>query len=264
VQKARTLGISLVIASALAAQTPAVDRGGVVNGASFTAGQAVAPGSLVSIFGSNLAAGLAEAGSIPLSTSLGDVQSVTFNNIPAPLRFVSGGQINAQVPWNVPAGAVNVVVTRAGGASAPEPAQVGTFSPGVFAFPTGGQLLGIVLDNETGTLAQPEGSIPGLTTAPTQAGRALIVYATGLGPVDPPVDTGAASLDALRRTTTMPTVLIGGVQAQVLFSGLAPQFVGVNQLSIIVPQGIQPGNAVPLQIQIGGITTSNQVTIAVR
>jgi len=92
--------LSLVLTFCLAAhsQTPSVPAGGVINaasGASVTA--PVAPGSLVSIFGSNLASGLAQADSIPLSTSLNSV-SVTFNGIPAPLLFVSGGQINAQLP----------------------------------------------------------------------------------------------------------------------------------------------------------------------
>jgi uncharacterized protein (TIGR03437 family) len=58
--------------------------------------------------------------------------------------------------------------------------------------------------------------------------------------------------------------MIGGVPAQVLFSGLTPQFTGVNQVNIVVPSGVSPGNAVPLQIQAGTVTTTNQVTIAIQ
>jgi uncharacterized protein (TIGR03437 family) len=58
-------------------------------------------------------------------------------------------------------------------------------------------------------------------------------------------------------------VLIGNVPAQVVFSGLSPQFVGVNQINVAVPAGTPVGNNVPLQIQIGGLTSTNQVTIAV-
>jgi uncharacterized protein (TIGR03437 family) len=61
----------------------------------------------------------------------------------------------------------------------------------------------------------------------------------------------------------MPVVLIGGVQAQVAFSGLSPEFPGVNQINVVVPQGVTPGNAVPLQLQVGGITSTDQVTIAI-
>jgi uncharacterized protein (TIGR03437 family) len=58
-------------------------------------------------------------------------------------------------------------------------------------------------------------------------------------------------------------VLIGDVPAKVLFSGLAPQFVGVYQLNVVVPQ-VSAGSAVPLQIQMGGITSTNATTIAIQ
>jgi uncharacterized protein (TIGR03437 family) len=56
--------------------------------------------------------------------------------------------------------------------------------------------------------------------------------------------------------------MIGGLSAQVPFSGLSPQFVGVNQLNVTIPN-VTPGDAVPIQIQMNGITTSNQIPIAV-
>jgi uncharacterized protein (TIGR03437 family) len=56
--------------------------------------------------------------------------------------------------------------------------------------------------------------------------------------------------------------MIGGVTAQVEFSGLSPQFVGVNQLNVVVPN-TAAGNSVPLQLMVGGITTSNAITMAV-
>src|SRR5580692_1060308 len=96
-----TLSILAIFSLTLAAYAqPSVSAGGVLNGASFATGQPVAPGSLVSIFGSDLASGTAAATSVPLSTSLGNVK-VTFNNIAAPLNYVSGGQINAQVPFEL-------------------------------------------------------------------------------------------------------------------------------------------------------------------
>jgi uncharacterized protein (TIGR03437 family) len=246
---------------------PSVAGGGVVNAASFKT--PVAPGSLVSIFGTNLATKLAQADSIPLSKSLGGV-TVQFvngsNSINAPLLFVFGpgasSQINCQVPWNiVPEGAsqdVNVVVTVDGTSSAPVAVPIGPVSPGVFATPA----LQAIAVNLDGTLAQPAGSISGLTTHPAKVGDTIIVYATGLGAVDIPVDDGAASLDKLRNTKTKPTVLIGGVSANVPFSGLSPQFVGVNQLNIVIPD-IPAGDKVSLQIQMGGITSPNNVTIGV-
>jgi uncharacterized protein (TIGR03437 family) len=261
----RLLLAVLVTCAAAVAQTPSVASGGVLNAASFDRGMPVSPGSLISIFGSNLAATTALADSIPLSTVLGGVK-VTINGQDAPLTGVfhtaSGDQVNAQLPVGTQSGAAQVVVTRDGTASAAQSFQVGQFSPGIFSTQFGvGQAIAI---NPDGSLAAPAGSIPGLATRPTKAGDTIIILATGLGPVTPAITNGAASLDALRTTTTTPTVLIGGVPAIVDFSGLSPQFVGVNQLNVRVPAGVTPGNTVPLQISIGGLTSTNQVTIAVQ
>jgi uncharacterized protein (TIGR03437 family) len=170
-------------------------------------------------------------------------------------------QINCQVPWNlVPEGTtanVNVVVTRDGVASSPAQVTVGPASPGVFS--SGGRAIAV---NGDGTLTWPAGVIPGLNTHGAKVGDVLIVYATGLGAVDSPIADGANSLDKLRNTKTPATVTIGGVNATVFFSGLSPQFVGVNQLNIQVPN-IPPNDNAPLQIQIGGITTPTNTTISV-
>jgi uncharacterized protein (TIGR03437 family) len=66
-----------------------------------------------------------------------------------------------------------------------------------------------------------------------------------------------------RNTLTQPTVLIGGVAAQVTYSGLSPQFVGINQINVMIPAGTPTGNAVSLQIQVNGTVNSNPVSIAV-
>jgi len=250
-----------VAAVAAYGQTPVVSAGGVSNAANGLS--PVAPGSLVSIYGTELASGLAQADSIPLATKLSDV-SVTFNNVPAPLLFVSTGQINAQLPWNVlssgTTGTANVVVTRNGTASAAQTLQVGPFSPGIFAI---GNIA--VSINPDGSIAAPAGAIPGIATKPAKIGDpgGLVILCTGLGAVDSPPANGAASLDKLRSTTTMPTVLIGGKAANVVFSGLSPQFVGVNQINVAIPAGTPTGDAVSLQISLGGVTTSGSITMAV-
>lgn len=248
----------------LAAQTPTVSSGGVLNGASFAKGVPITPGSLISIFGTQLASTTAEADTIPLSTKLGGV-TVQFVNgsttSSAPMLFANSTQINAQVPWDlVPAGTtatVNVIVNNNGVASAPAAVTVGPFSPGVFA--SGGRAIAV---NQDGTLAWPTGAVSGLTTHPAKPGDVIIVYATGLGAVSSPIADGANSTDKLRNTLTVPIVTIGGVTATVDFSGLSPQFVGVNQLNITIPN-VAAGDAVPFQLMLGGITTSDSVTIAV-
>jgi uncharacterized protein (TIGR03437 family) len=260
----RSLIPALFCALAAYSQTPAVTPGGVINAASGAAvTNPVAPGSLVSIFGSNLASGLAQADSIPLSTSLNGV-SVTFNGIQAPLLFVSGGQINAQLPWNVlssgTTGSANVVVTRNGTPSSAQSLQVGPFSPGIFAINN----IAVAI-NPDGSIAAPPGAIPGVTTRPAKINDpgGLIILCTGLGGVDSAIANGASSSDKLRTATTLPTILIGNKPANVVFAGLSPQFVGVDQINVAIPAGTPTGNAVPIQISLGSITTSADIVIAV-
>jgi len=239
--------------------------GAVANGASFL-DQAVAPGSLISIFGTDLASATLPAAAVPLPMTLSDA-SVTINGIPAPLVLVSELQINAQVPWNVlPSGAtsanVAVVVTRSASANTSPAFQmpVAQFGPGIFTLQDGiGQAAAI---NPDGSVAGPAGSISGVTLHPATPGTTIVIYGTGLGAVSPVIDSGAAPGKDLRDAATAPTVLIGGISAQVAFAGLSPQFVGVNQINVVVPAVPTPG-VVPLQIQVGNITSSAAVTIAV-
>jgi uncharacterized protein (TIGR03437 family) len=262
-----SIGRAIVSAQPL----PAINAGGVLNSASYTT-QGVALGSIVSIFGTNLAASTAVASSIPLPTMLSDVASVTFNNIPAGLYFVSQNQINAQLPFDVlpsgqNSGTVNIVVTRNGGSSAPQSATVVPASPGIFTTTANGLGQAFAYDNTTAALAAPAGaSIGSFATAPISisSGHALIIACTGLGSVNPSIgDYVAASDGILRYTALTPTVLIGGVAAQPVYSVLSPQFVSEYQIGVIPAANTPTGDAVSLQIEIGGVTTTNQVTIAV-
>ncbi len=261
----KSLFLALAFAAAACAQTPSIFAGGVLNGASFVKGQGVAPGSLVSIFGTELAAGLTQNDTVPLSTKLSNV-SVTFNNIPAGLYFVSGGQINAQIPWDVMAadatsGKITTVVTRNGVPSPPLDVDFLPVAPGIFYLPDfGGWAIAI---NADGSLAAPTGSIPGINTHPASVGDGLALLATGLGAVDTPLPNGAASLDKLRNAKVIPTVLVGGQSATVFFAGLAPQFPGVNQVNFSIPAGLGTAT-VPLQLRANNITTPDVVKIAVR
>ena len=249
---------------------PAVNAGGVLNSGSYTTA-GVAPGSVVSIFGTNLAASTAVASAIPLPTALSDVASVTFNGIPAGLYFVSKNQINAQLPFNVlpgqDSGTANIVVTRGSGTSTPKNVTVAAASPGIFTTTANGLGQAFAYDNTTGALAAPAGAPIGpFTTAPisVSSGHALIIACTGLGSVTPSIENYVAASDGvLRYTVLTPTVLIGGVAATPIYSVLSPQFVSEYQLGVTPAADTPTGNAVPIQIQIGGVTTTDQVTIAV-
>ncbi len=230
------------------------------NGASFAVGQAVAPGSLASIFGGEFAPSgtFAQAASIPLPTELAGV-SVTMNGISAPLLFVGQKQINAQVPWGLPSSGSVKVVVKANGVTYPEfSLTLASTGPGIFAL-SSGQAIAI---NPDGSLAAPSGSIPGIATRPARAGDPLILLGTGLGAVAPSISDGAAASDTLREALTKPTVLIGGISVDVPFAGLSPEFVGVNQVNVTVPAVNAPG-VVLIQITSAGVPAGSQPTIAI-
>jgi len=276
------------------AQTPAIDPNRAsLNSASFISGQPVAPGSLVSIFGTNLASSTATASSVPFSTTLTDVK-VTFNGIPAAISGTfpdpkNGDQLNVQVPWEVlpllPPGTgtttnVQVVVTKNNVASAPQSVQVTAAAPGIFAITlANGAVVGaglgqaIAYGNSDGIIAAPAGAITGLTTKPAKINdpATLAILATGLGAVDSTVKDGDVPGVITSNTLAKPVVTVGGVPANVVFSGMVGRdatgknfgFVGVYQINIVIAPGTPTGDAVPLQIQMNGITTTNKVTIAV-
>jgi uncharacterized protein (TIGR03437 family) len=268
-----TLGI-MALASFAYAQAPSVNAGGVVNDGNYSS-QGVAPGSIVGIFGTNLASKVAINDTIPLSTSLDTVTSVTFNGVQAGLYFVGPIQINAQLPFeslaaNATSGTVDIVVTTSSGASAAQTVNVLPAVPGIFTVNQSGAGQAIATDNSTNLIAAPAFSITGLATSPISlsSGHALIVWCTGLGAVTPPIPDGANSSNpdgsyTLRNTVLQPTVTIGGIEAQFVYSILSPQYVSEYQIGVVPAAGTPTGSAVPLQITINGITTSNQVTIAV-
>jgi uncharacterized protein (TIGR03437 family) len=252
-----TIG-SLLCSSVLLAQNITA----VSNPAAVTQANTIAPGSLVSIFGGSLAGSLASAGSATLSTTLGDVTAVNINGIASPLVMVSDGQITAQVPWEVIPGPATVAVARGNSFSNAFSTQVNQFAPAFFNIRLGG--LQAIAVNGDGSLAAPSGFLGALSAHPATAGDTLTLYATGLGPVTGGLADGTLPPDASFTTVNLPSVTIGGMAAQVSWSGMSPQFFGVYQLNVVVPQGVPTGPAVPIQMQVGGASTSDPVTIALQ
>lgn len=256
----------LAAAQAVYSQTPQIYPGGIVNAASFspssTAAGELAPGSLAAIFGSGFVEKPFLASNIPLPGSLGGV-SVEINGVTAPLLSVFPGQINAQIPWQTPVGANVSVVVRNGAGSDVEVIRMTPVSPGIFTLTQNGNGPAAAANASDGTLAQPPGKYPGSPSRRAQPGETVLLWATGLGPTSPPAITGTNSLDQLRPAQVKPIVLIGGIAAEVQFAGLSPEFVGVNQINVRIPQNVSAGSAVPVQLQTSGITTSTFVTIAI-
>ena len=210
---------------------PVISRSGIVNAADFS-GQAVTPGELVSIFGLNIgpAQGVTasfdpQTGKLP--TLLGGVR-VFFNNFPAPLLFTSEGQINAQVPFEV-AGVENVVVrVEIGGQSSnTSTITVADAHPGLFN----------IVANLDGTINSAEN--------PAAAGGFVILYATGQGLLDKPLMTGSPAplpTEGGLFTPLLPvSLLVGDTPPPFSAAVLAPQFVGLIQINLMLPAGLAAG-----------------------
>jgi uncharacterized protein (TIGR03437 family) len=174
--------------------------GAVVAGAVKTAsyGRAVAPGSLIAVFGSGMAGATATAEKTPLPRALAGTY-VLIDGKPAPLLFASAGQINAQIPWEVRPGTVSVVVDGAKAGL-----TVSEAAPGIFKL---------------------QGERAALTAVPP--GQYVQLYLTGQGPVQTTPGSGTAAPDAPLSLATLPvTATLGGKPAEVQFAGLAPRLVG--------------------------------------
>jgi uncharacterized protein (TIGR03437 family) len=246
-----------------------------------TPGQPVSPGSLVAIYGTNFAAANALATTIPLPATLANV-SVTIGGIAAPMVGIAHGltiggttvdQINAIVPWKVTAGMAPVVVTSNNIPSSSVTVPIAATDPGIFYIATdaGGVNRPLVYNNSDNTFAYPGGifgtNLPNTRPA-TIANDVLVIWSTGLGPVTVTPSDGAPATDDKGNfvesdTTLKPTVLVGGRQANVLFSGLT-QYPSIYQVNVKLDPNTPTGNAVPIQIQFsGGTPTTDQLKIAV-
>ncbi len=245
----RRFGIwfTMVLLGCLAAGAqPSV--GAIVNGASYT--PSVSPGCLISIFGTNLAPSTVAATNVPLPTTLGTT-TVKIGGVAAPLYFISSQQINAQIPFEITGTSATVVVTTNGTSSANFSLPLSPLSPGLFSAAATGSGQGLYFDANFGTF-----------TSALAPGSTIILYAVGLGQTTPAATTGAggASSEPLNRVATIPDVFIGEVKAQVAYAGLAPGFVGVYQLNVVVPSGL---SSTRLQlVQNGARSNVTDVVIA--
>ena len=193
-----------------------------VNAASYNT--AVAPGSLIAIFGANLAQGTAGALQVPLPISLADT-NVTVNGVRAPLLYASPGQINGQIPNSTAVGTGTIVVTSSGVSSAPVSLQVAAVAPQIF------------IASATRILAlNQDGSVNG-TANPAPSGSIVTIFLTGQG------------------TLPSPAASIGNLPATLLYAGKAPGTQGVAQMNMRVPV-LAPGDY-PLVVTVGGVASNS-------
>ena len=184
---------------------------------------AVSPGAALEIYGVNLTPG---------STLVSDALDwryrlagarVKVGGLDAPLYYASPTQLNVQFPAEL----------------------------------TAGTMAGVTISVGDRTLAA--GQVP--VVAATPVIRAVVsrmgfleMYVTGLGALEESIATGApAPLDRLVRTNAQPAVRIGGREAAVQFSGLAPGWVALYQVNAMIPAGLPAGN-IEIELEIAGRT----------
>jgi uncharacterized protein (TIGR03437 family) len=229
---------------------PFVSLDAVVNGASAESGS-LAPGQLVSIFGTQLGPG-APVQSRSLERGLAGSR-VFFGGTEAFLTYTSNTQINALVPFGV-AGReqVEAQVEYLGVRSATVSIQISESSPAIFTADGSGQGPAVAITAE-GTLSSE--------TNPAPRGSIVTFWATGQGQTTPGVSDGQLPASPYPKARAPLSVLIGGVAAEVLFSGLV--YPGVMQFNVRVPNAVEVGMA-ELLLKIGASESRKGVTIAVR
>jgi uncharacterized protein (TIGR03437 family) len=226
---------------------PVLSPDGVVDGAGFTPLRPLAPGGIISLFGSNFAADALGASAVPLPTALGGV-SVRLSGADIPLYFVGAGQINAQMPVSAQPGNRAVIVVRAGGRlTAPQGFLVAQAQPGIFKSGD----FAAVLDSEYRPINAQN---------PARPGDTVQIFATGLGLTDPPASTGELP-PPFTNVQAPVTVTIGGVEMPVSYQGLAPGYVGLYQVNAVLPE--MPAGTHALVLRQNGIASNPILPVSI-
>jgi uncharacterized protein (TIGR03437 family) len=229
---------------------PAIATNGVVNGASFASG-GIVPGEIATVFGANLTTGtgINLAGAVPLATSLINVQ-VLVNGTAAPIFAVDNvngqEQVNFQVPYEIAgqtSATLQVVNNNSPGNTITVPVMAA--QPGMFTYTVGATTYANIL-HASYQLAN--------TSSPATPGETVLIYCTGLGAVSTTPADGAAASGA-DPTVLTPTVTIGGATASIAYTGLAPGYVGLYQINVVVPSGLTSGNQ-PVIITLNGVQSA--------
>jgi uncharacterized protein (TIGR03437 family) len=238
---------------------PSISASGILNAASYSGG-GVAPGEMITIFGSglgpNVIVGLQLDSRGYVSTALGGTQ-VLFDGVAVPLIYALAGQVSAMVPYAVSTkSSTQVQVAYQGQVSNPVTLPVLSVEPGIFTLDSSGRGPGAIV-NQDGTVNS--------ASNPASGGSIVLIYATGEGQTNPAgVDGKPDNVPAPTPVAQPVTAIIGGLDAPVLYAGGVPGLIaGVLQVNLQIPSGVAAGNAIPVVLTIGGKATQANVTLAV-
>jgi uncharacterized protein (TIGR03437 family) len=227
-------GSGSITVSVASPSTAAPSISGVESAASYA--KAYAPGMVVAVFGSNLAAVSEGAQAVPLPATLGGV-SVTVNGVTAPLYYVSPGQLNVQIPYATAVNANATLTVTNNGQTSSSTVRITSAAPGIFT-------------DSTGT------AVPSTSAA---RGSVATLFITGEGAVTPSLATGATpasttAVSNLPKPTQATTISVGGVSATIQFIGIPWGLVGVTQINYQIPANAPTGNQQVI-VTVGGVAS---------
>jgi uncharacterized protein (TIGR03437 family) len=232
-------------------ERPIPNQNGVVNNATYNT--QLAQGGLISVFGRNFnrLSSVASSPNTPLPAILGNA-CVTLNNNPLPLLAVAGGQINAQVPFDLAPGRYPLVIRSIDrrGASFAQTVTVSRYAPAVFVDP---QTRQAAIYHSDGTPITPQ--------RPITRDRRATIYATGLGAPTGTVRATAGQPAPANALTARVQVFFGDPtmsQSEVVVedSRMVEGRLGLYEIKVYVPGNRLRGQNLPVTIRIGGASSS--------
>jgi len=237
------LVLAVSLTSAAWGQTPVYSAASMVNGSDYAPGP-FAPNSIVSIFGSGLARSTQGLTADDISNNTLPVElnstRVYVMNSPAPLLYVSDGQVNFLIPGNQLDGDVQIRVVREGLTGPEVTVTLVDAAPALFQT-AAGYAIAAHLDNSL--------IAPG---SPAQAGEIIVVYACGLGRTlpNPAPGTIPQSAAVIQRLSDLKVYLGGAAiePASILYAGLTPGSAGLYQINLVLPDN--PGTDPEIRVAI--------------
>jgi len=237
----------------LTPEVPTITGIGVSGG-----GAGIAQNAWISIYGIDLAPASLGLGGLTWSNAPSfpsemptvlDGVTVSVNDKPAYIYYVSGAQLNVLTPLDSSTGPVAVTVYNGTATSAAYTAHLQAVSPGFLRFGDGVHIAALHADYSY--LGPASLSVPGFTFTPAAPGEIILLFCDGLGLPTSPLTAGSAAQSG-DLPTPWPIVTIGGVSASVRFAGLISP--GLYQLNVVVPSSAANGDNQVVAIS-GGVSS---------
>jgi uncharacterized protein (TIGR03437 family) len=251
-------------------QTPVIRTSqGVISASAYGGFSAVAPGTWMEIYGTNLANVASQTWAAvdfngnAAPTALGGT-TVTIGGQSAFIDYASPGQVNAQVPSNISTGPQQVVVMTPGGTSVAYTINVNTTEPGLLApavFDLGGEQYVAALYTNGTTYVLPPGAVSGITAARAQPGQTIVFYGVGFGTVTPNSPAGQIVTQPNQLTGSFQ-IFFNGTPGTIQFAGLVNGFLGLYQFNVLVPN-VAASDTVPVTFSLNGTPGTQNLVIPI-